>query len=179
VNGFYPVLNEIHDKAAKELPLIDVLHELIAQETAQLHEQRSEGLILYGCGSYLSGMRTTELFTFYGDTILSSHWRILMCLYEWDRDIQRLKIHSEKTVDKLKDIEDDQPVIDMFSHEFGATIRSCIHCGVLIAGGATRCGFCAYRFGARREGWWDPVWKIMKRASCIARKVGLWKPDNA
>jgi hypothetical protein len=38
VNGFYPVLNEIHDKAAKELPLIDVLHELIAQETAQLHD---------------------------------------------------------------------------------------------------------------------------------------------
>ncbi|MHA2163505.1 MAG: hypothetical protein ACXABF_13875 [Candidatus Thorarchaeota archaeon] len=38
MNGFYPVLNEIHDKAAKELPLIDVLHELIAQETAQLHE---------------------------------------------------------------------------------------------------------------------------------------------
>jgi hypothetical protein len=69
VNGFYPVLNEIHDKAAKELPLIDVLHELIAQETAQLHD---EGLILYGCGSYLSGMRTTELFTYYGDTILSS-----------------------------------------------------------------------------------------------------------
>lgn len=55
--------------------------------------------------------------------------------------------------------------VDTFSTELGCTVRSCLSCGVLIAGGATRCGFCAYRYSAREYGWWDPLWKFMKRLS--------------
>lgn len=37
----------------------------------------------------------------------------------------------------------DSCVVDMFSEEYGATVRSCLDCGALVVGGATRCGFCA------------------------------------
>lgn len=98
-----------------------------------------------------------------------------MGLYELDRDKWRSQFHSEETVHALRDLEDDECVIDMYSTHFGATVRSCLSCGVLVIGGASRCGFCAYRYGARREGWWDPVWKIMKRVTRVAHIFGVWK----
>jgi len=59
----------------------------------------------------------------------------------------------------------EQCVVDMFSQEYGATIRSCLDCGVLIIGGATRCGFCAYRYGA--NGWWGRLTKKSNRVNMI------------
>jgi len=100
-------------------------------------------------------------------------------MYECDRDKWRREVHSEKTVNALSDIEDDQCVVDMFSQEYGATVRSCFSCGVLIIGGASRCGFCAFRYGARhQEGWWDPAWKIAKRIANLMHKLGRWMPDS-
>lgn len=37
----------------------------------------------------------------------------------------------------------DSCIVDIFSEEYGATVRSCLDCNALVAGGPTRCGFCA------------------------------------
>ncbi len=81
------------------------------------------------------------------------------------KDMEYLRKEWEKGNVEFVEDKVDGLAVDTFSTELGCTVRSCLSCGVLIAGGATRCGFCAYRYSARAYGWWDPLWKFMKRLS--------------
>lgn len=36
----------------------------------------------------------------------------------------------------------DRPIVDAFVAELGSTVRSCLDCGALVAGGPVRCGRC-------------------------------------
>lgn len=93
-----------------------------------------------------------------------------------------MKEHNEQQAKEISERAVEPPVeqcvVDMFSREYDTTVRSCLDCGVLIVGGATRCGFCAFRYGARQEGFWDQGWRLLGRLSRVMRRFKIWKDDS-
>ena len=50
-----------------------------------------------------------------------------------------------------------------FIKELGCTVRTCIDCGCLVAGGPTRCGRCTKDTEKRKEKWWKKIRKALLR----------------
>lgn len=68
----------------------------------------------------------------------------------------------------------DEPIIDGYVDELGATVRSCVDCGALVGGGPSRCARCAdvgdradlpdgrgwywvEHYVTQRPAWWDEI----------------------
>ena len=53
-------------------------------------------------------------------------------------------------------------MIEGFVKELGCTVRACIDCGCLVAGGPTRCMRCVREIERDAWPWYKRVWRLLK-----------------